>query len=210
MTTSLPDRNPAIQCRGLIIHHRDHWWLVEFPHLKRHLQRHRHPARAYLLSGRITTDFAKRAGLDTGPRILLPSVAMLNPDQTCWAGNFELRPTIATAKPDQIDYDINAHVFHGSADELEERLARAMIEITLFPIPMEFTSVFTALPDEDVPVLAIRASGYVCATFELLTARYMPTYRPRSPWRDISNESVFDSGAEVLGWMHAGNWIQPR
>ena len=32
-----------------------------------------------------------------------------------------------------------------------------------------------------VPMLAIRLSGYTGSIFKLVTARCMPTYRPRSP-----------------------------
>ncbi|MFD1960331.1 hypothetical protein ACFSHP_17560 [Novosphingobium panipatense] len=42
-----------------------------------------------------------------------------------------------------------------------------------------------------------------------MTARYMPTYRPRSPWRDISNDAVSDSGSDILGWREAADWIGP-
>src|SRR3546814_3556907 len=41
-----------------------------------------------------------------------------------------------------------------------------------------------------------------------MTARYMPTYRPRSPWRDISNDAVSDSGSDILGWREAADWIR--
>ena len=80
-------------------------------------------------------------------------------------------------------YDIDAHPWGSEAGELETRLARTMIDATLHPIPSGFVSVFSALPPENQPVLAIRLSGYTCATYELFTARHMPTYRPRSPWR---------------------------
>ena len=84
-----------------------------------------------------------------------------------------------------------------------------MVDATLFPIPSGFVSVFASLPPDDVPVLAIRVSGYVHATFELLTARHMPAYRPRSPWRDIANDAVSDSGSDILGWTLATDWIRP-
>ncbi len=204
MTTSLPDHSPAIQCRGLIIYHRDHWWLVEFP------KPGDYPTRAYLLSGTLSTRLADQLGLETGPCILLPSVTTLRPSARCWQGEFALVPTIATADPDHIDYDVDAHVFRGGAWERDERLAHALIESKLSPIPTAFTSVFAALPDEGVPVLAIRASSYTYATFEVLTARYMPTHHPDFPWRDLSGEAVFASGTEILGWTHASDWIRPR
>lgn len=75
-------------------------------------------------------------------------------------------------------------------------------------IPEGFIPVDQAVPSHDRPVLAIRRSGYVSANFEILTARFMPDYRPLSPWRDISNDSVHDSGGEILGWREADDWLQ--
>lgn len=83
-----------------------------------------------------------------------------------------------------------------------------MIDATLHPVPAGFVSVSIALPPENQPVLAIRLSGYSCSTFELLTARYMPTFRPRSPWRDISNDAVADTGSDIIGWREAADWIR--
>lgn len=34
-------------------------------------------------------------------------------------------------------------------------------------------------------------------------------YRPRSPWRDISNDAVGDSGSDIIGWREAADWIRP-
>src|SRR3546814_14342436 len=84
-----------------------------------------------------------------------------------------------------------------------------MIDATIRPLPSGFTSVFFDLPSENQPVLAIRLSGYSCATFGLMTARYMPTYRPRSPWRAISTDAVSDSGRDTLGLREAADWIGP-
>ena len=84
-----------------------------------------------------------------------------------------------------------------------------MIDTTLHPVPSGFISVFAALPPENQPVLAVRISGYTCSTFELITGRYMPTYRPRSPWRDISGDAVSDSGSDIIGWRSAVDWIKP-
>ena len=83
-----------------------------------------------------------------------------------------------------------------------------MIDATLHPVPSGFISALAALPREDQPVLAICLSGYTCSTFELLTARYMPTSRPRSPWRDISGDAVGDSGSDIIGWCEAADWIE--
>ncbi|MDR2858593.1 MAG: hypothetical protein LBV50_12225 [Novosphingobium sp.] len=48
------------------------------------------------------------------------------------------------------------------------------------------------------------------ACFEVITARYMPDYRPLSPWRDIGLNSVHDSGESVLGWMAMPSWLNPE
>ncbi len=204
MTDVAPGSGSFMRCHGMIIDHRNRWWFVEFP------KPGGNPTRARLLSGEISMGLAESLGFDTGPRILLPSVAALNPETSSWMATVDLVSTMPSSKPEHVDFHIDAHILAGVAGELEVRLARAMIETKLFPIPPAFTSVFDYLPKENEPVLAIRLSGYLCSTFELLTARYMPTYRPRSPWRDISNESVFDSGSDVLGWMPARDWIKPR
>lgn len=76
-------------------------------------------------------------------------------------------------------------------------------------IPPEFTPVTTALPPNDKPVLAIRESAYISVRLEVLTARYMPDYRPLSPWRDIGNDAITDSGETILGWMAKPDWLNP-
>lgn len=204
MTDVSPASSSIIRCHGMIIDHRNRWWFVEFS------KPGGNPTSARLLSGEISTGLADNLGFDTGPRILLPSVAALNPENSCWMATVDLISSMPSSKPEHVDFHVDAHALAGEAGELEVRLARAMIETKLFPIPSEFTSVFDGLPNENEPVLAIRLSGYTCSTFELLTARHMPTYRPRSPWRDISSESVFDSGSDILGWMPSRDWIKPR
>lgn len=204
MTDSPIPQHVVIQCSGLIVHHRDNWWLVPF------LEPDHYPTRPRLLSGDISTDLANRLGFETRPRMSLPRVTALNPGSECWSGEFTLRGTIPGGNPDHIEYDIDAHVLGGAAGKLEERLARARIDIERFPIPAEFISVFTGLPLEREFVLAIRTSAYRLVTFELLTARYMPDEHPDCPWRDISGDSVGDSGDDILGWMPARNWLKPR
>lgn len=81
--------------------------------------------------------------------------------------------------------------------------------MTDIALPAGFTPVTEAVPENDRPVLAIRRSGYISATFEVMTARYMITYRPKSPWRDISNDAVGDSGEQILGWRYADDLLLP-
>ncbi len=76
-------------------------------------------------------------------------------------------------------------------------------------LPEGYTSVEDSLPENDRPVLAIRESDYITCEFEVLTARYMPDYRPHSPWRDIGNDAVSDSGREILGWAYADELLKP-
>lgn len=76
-------------------------------------------------------------------------------------------------------------------------------------LPNPFTPVEEALPTENKVVLAIRESGYNNAEYEVMTAKYMPTYRPHNPWQTIGNDSVTDSGSEVLGWAEMDNWFNP-
>lgn len=186
-------------CYGIIMHHRLAWWLVEFPELDAA------PLRARKLTGRLTPALVAWLRGQTGDPRLGDDLAALNPDSRCWSGEFSYRPS-----PDTPDaFDIDAHPWGSEAGELETRLARTMIDATLHPVPSGFVSVFTALPPENQPVLAIRLSGYICATYELLTARHMPTYRPRSPWRDISGDAVGNSGSDIIGWQSARDWIRP-
>ncbi len=80
--------------------------------------------------------------------------------------------------------------------------------MTEIKLPAGFTPVTEAQPKDDRPVLAIRKSGYVASKFEVLTARYMIDYRPKSPWRDVSLDAVSDSGEPILGWMYADDMLQ--
>ena len=189
----------AEHCYGIIMHHRLAWWLVDFPDLDAT------PLRARKLTGRLTPALADWLRPETGDPRLGDDLAALNPDSRCWSGEFSYRPSLAN--PDL--YDIDAHPWGSEAGELETRLARTMIDATLHPVPSGFVSVFTGLPPENQPVLAIRLSGYICSTYELITARHMPTYRPRSPWRDISGDAVGDSGSDIIGWQCARDWIRP-
>lgn len=74
-------------------------------------------------------------------------------------------------------------------------------------LPSPFISVDERTPRNSKPVLGIRRSAYNSCNFEVLTVRYDAEYRPLSPWVDISNDSVTDSGNEILGWTEAGDWL---
>lgn len=76
-------------------------------------------------------------------------------------------------------------------------------------LPEGFIPVTERCPDHNRPVLAIRKSGYFCATLEVITARYMLDYRPNSPWRMICNDAVGDTGEQILGWREAPDWFGP-
>ena len=191
--------NAARHCYGLVLHHRLHWWLVEFPELDVI------PVAARKLSGRLTPALADWLRREPAEAALANEVASLNPESRCWSGEFSYVPSDA----DPALCDIDAHPWGAEAGELEARFARALIEMTLHPIPSGFVSVLTASPPENQPVLAIRLSGYICATFEVMTARHMPTHRPRSPWRDLSGDAVSDSGSDILGWRGAADWLTP-
>ena len=199
MIKPAPSNTAAAHCYGIVLHHRLAWWLVEFPELDAA------PTAARKLSGKLTPGMADWLRSETGDAGLAADVAALHPQSRCWSGEFSYLPAAGAA--DQIDID--AHPWGSEAGELETRLARTMIDATLHPVPAGFISVVTGLPPENQPVLAIRLSGYTCSTFELLTARHMPTYRPRSPWRDISADAVSDSGSDIIGWQPAADWIRP-
>jgi hypothetical protein len=76
-------------------------------------------------------------------------------------------------------------------------------------LPTPFISVEDMLPPQNKPVLAIRRSGYVTTEYEVITAKHMPEYRPLNPWQTIGNDSVTDSGEEVLGWAEMDAWLLP-
>lgn len=202
MPTPSIDRPASLHCRGVITRHHAGWWLMEFP------EPDAAPSAVHRLTGAFTPAMTawvieETGDIDTGTA---GDVASLCLPSACWSGDF----TLVRSGRSPGAFDIAAQSRGAPANDLEARLARTMIEGTLHPIPPGFLSVLSALPDENLPVLAIRLCGYHCATFELLTARYMPTYRPRSPWRTIANDAVTDSGGDILGWTQAGqDWIKP-
>jgi hypothetical protein len=120
-------------CFG-IMHHRLAWWLVEFPDLdatplcaRKLGPAHAGPCR---LATRRDRRFAPRR------RYRRPQS-----DSRCWSGEFSYVPAAGADL-----FDIDAHPWGSEASELETRLARAMIDATLHPIPSGFVSVFGALP----------------------------------------------------------------
>lgn len=97
---------------------------------------------------------------------------------------------------------------HGQAYGINNpEIADAELE-ALNNLPSEFIRVTDALPPHDKPVLAIRRAGYISSRYEVMTARYMLDYRPKSPWRDISGDAVSGSGGPILGWLEAPEWLQ--
>jgi hypothetical protein len=81
---------------------------------------------------------------------------------------------------------------------------------TSLGLPSQFLPPAQALPSSDRPVLALRPSSYNCCQYEVITARYMPDYRPRSPWRDISGDAIGDSGSDqVIVWCYADAILSP-
>lgn len=183
----------------MILNHRGQWWLAEFP------QPGAGPAAIHRLTGQLTAAMIEKLAAN-GSRADEPyKVGPPYPSGLCWSGRYCLIPSLGS--PDI--FDVDACFRAVEADTPELRFVRIIIETLLFPLPSDFVSVLTALPKNNRPVLAIRLSGYVCSTFELLTARYMPVYRPLSPWRNISNDAVGDSGSDILGWRYADDWIKP-
>ncbi|MGC4251390.1 MAG: hypothetical protein QM605_07980 [Sphingobium sp.] len=191
-------------CDGIVLHHRTEWWLVEFP------DQEMNPTRALRLSGRLTPGYATTLRRQYGDDHLPATVHSLRPHLQC--DTWRCTASLVRSATGEDRFDIDDHSAHAHVSGLDLPLARTMVDATLNPIPAGFASVFGVfgvLPKENVPVLAIRVSGYSCARFELLTARYMPTYRPLSPWRDLGGDAVTDSGSEILGWTTASDWIKP-
>lgn len=102
-------------------------------------------------------------------------------------------------------YGPNAAVYMTAAPDV----ARASIA-ALHALPDGFVPVTEKLPESEAPVLAIRRSGYVPCDYELLTARHQPDYRPTSPWRTLSGNSVHDSGEPILGWRWENATLRPQ
>lgn len=198
-TTFTPLRSPLLRCSGVILNHHSRWWLVEFPRPCGDLGKVR------CLTGQLTSAMAQRLDADRANADASCEVGDPYPSNLYWSGLFFLAPSDKSPEA----FDVEACLRCSEADIPDVRRARVTIESTLFPLPSGFVSVLAALPKEDRPVLAIRLSGYIGSTFELLTALYMPTYRPKSPWRDISHDAVGDSGSDILGWQYADDWIKP-
>lgn len=73
-----------------------------------------------------------------------------------------------------------------------------------------FTLAAEELPPDTGPVLALRPSSHSCCQYEIVTARYMPAYRPLAPWRDLSGDDLADSGSDqVLAWASADAILIP-
>lgn len=102
-------------------------------------------------------------------------------------------------------------IYGPSADGYIEgapKIARATLD-AFATLPDGFIRVTDRQPESEAPVLAIRRSGYVCSSYELITARFQPDYRPKSPWRDLSGSSVRDSGEPILAWRWENATLRP-
>lgn len=75
-------------------------------------------------------------------------------------------------------------------------------------LPEGFISVGTQVPSHSRPVLVIRLASAGTVRFEVLTGRYDPEYG--NPWRDLSNDSITESGSCALGWREAPEWLGTR
>lgn len=73
----------------------------------------------------------------------------------------------------------------------------------------QFTPVEDALPREGWPVLALRKSSTIICQYEVITARYYPSYRPLAPWQTIDNDAVTDSGHDIIAWTYADMLLLP-
>lgn len=184
--------------QGIVLHHRRRWWFIGLPD-------DAGPSRAKTLSGRLTPALAARLRREAENEALPPYVSSFIGYERPRTGAFAC---IASAR-DSMTFDLDAHDRGKPASDAEARLARMMVDTTLYPVPAGFISVFEALPRDERPVLAIRVSAYVFSRFELLTARYQPVFRPLAPWRNLSGNAVTDSGSDIIGWCDAGAWLRP-
>ncbi len=188
IATSHTDRTTPTHCYGAYIRHLGRQWIVQFPDVDAG------PTAVFELTGVLTPDLLRHR--------CAPMVKEALGEETT-AGEWSLLPC-ADGR-----YDIGAHLWNCETSELEARLSRVAIDLHTHVLPAGFTSVLAAVPEADKPVIAVRRSGYLCATFEVMTARYMPDYRPKSPWRDVSGDAVGDSGEAIMGWRDAREWLLP-
>jgi hypothetical protein len=110
-------------------------------------------------------------------------------DHACMSGGYRVIARNSITQPDMPGADFSAMAIRISSG---------------------FTPVEQVVPSDDKPVLAVREANHAGAHFEVITARYMPDYRPLSPWRDLGLDSVHDSGESVLGWMAMPSWLTPE
>lgn len=66
---------------------------------------------------------------------------------------------------------------------------------------VQWVSVTEKLPSDDRVVLTKGPSGYIFpAHMFFQAARYMPHYRPYSPWQTVTSDSMSDYGFEPTHW----------
>jgi hypothetical protein len=125
-------------------------------------------------------------------------------DANACAGQFRLLPT----RTDGL-YEIEAYEFPQAPTHRELRIANIALTIAAHPLPDEFTSVLDTCPEFETPVVALRKAQTPATTFEVITARYMPDYRPHDPWRLLNLSAASASGSPILAWSSAIDTIRP-
>lgn len=77
------------------------------------------------------------------------------------------------------------------------------------PIPEGFTNVECDLPKKYRQVLGLRLSGYKSSRYEIITCYLADSAFPENRWRYHGNDLVIESGADIIGWRYADDWLMP-
>lgn len=182
---------------GIVARHRGEWWLVASDDIDER------PTCVYRLTDQLSPALADWIRTETADPALSGTVPDLRPDERLWAGEFR----VIAAPGDIGRHILDAHPWGTVATDREQRNALVAIDLTLRPLPRDFTSVLKAEPPAG-PVLAIRIAN-TGNSFEVLTAQFAPLYRPNNPWITLQNDPVTDSGSNILGWKPASEWFDP-
>ena len=76
-------------------------------------------------------------------------------------------------------------------------------------LPHGFVRVDDALPELYRPVLGLRPSGLTSSRYEVITCHVAEADSLLYRWRCHGNDSVLDSGANIIGWRYADDWLMP-
>lgn len=62
----------------------------------------------------------------------------------------------------------------------------------------------STIPRDGRMIMLFLNSGYTHTPYRVEVASYQPKYRPKQPWVNYANDSIFDAGGEItdfVGWL---------